>query len=66
MLINLVIAFGLRLVLSFIPGLSFDMGAWFGWAERLTTLPWGRILFKNNLDQLHPRLFLRLVFTQAV
>jgi len=57
MLINLVIAFGLRLVLSFIPGLSFDMGAWFGWAERLTTLPWGEFYSKTIWTNYTPGYF---------
>lgn len=34
------VAFGLRLILSFLPGISFDMGTWFGWANRLVSLPW--------------------------
>jgi len=40
MLISSIIAFILRIVLSFLPGISFDMGAWFGWANRLVNLPW--------------------------
>ncbi|MBU3957324.1 hypothetical protein KKI19_03590, partial [Patescibacteria group bacterium] len=41
MLVNLIAVFCLRFILSFLPGVNFDMGAWFGWADRLVSLPWG-------------------------
>lgn len=62
MLINLILAFCLRFFLSFLPGISSDMGAWFGWAERLTSLPWGEFYSKEIWTNYTPGYFYVLYF----
>lgn len=66
MIINLVIAFCLRLVFSFLPGLSLDMRAWFGWAERLVSSPWANFYSKTVWTNYTPGYFYVLFLLRQI
>ncbi len=46
--------FLIRLVLSFLPSFGFDMGTWFGWAERLNSLGFGKFYSDTDWTQYTP------------